>query len=136
MAWVSRGARIPAVGVVIVGSTAIVFAVSGTFDLITDLIVFAVLIFNGLAVGAVYVLRRRMPDVPRPYRVPGYPWVPALFLLATLYLMVNTLVATPGRAMAGLAIIAAGLPVYWWYARRLPPARMETWFEPESREEA
>lgn len=129
MARVSRRSRIPAMGVIVVGVTAIVFAVSGTFDLITDLIVFAVLIFNGLAVAAVYVLRRRMPAIRRPYRVPGYPWVPALFLLATLYLMVNTLVATPGRAIAGLGIIALGLPVYAWYARRLPSSRPEDFFE-------
>ncbi len=128
MAWVSRRARIPAVGVIIVGVTAIVFAVSGTFDLITDLIVFAVLIFNGLAVASVYVLRRKMPDVERPYRSWGYPVVPALFLVATAYLMINTLVATPGRAMAGLGIIAIGLPVYWWYARRLPPSKREDFF--------
>ena len=134
-AWVSRRSRIPAVGVIMVGVTAIAFAVSGTFDLITDLIVFAVLIFNGLAVAAVYVLRRKLPDTPRPYRTWGYPVIPALFLLATLYLMINTLVATPGRAMAGLGIIAVGLPVYWWFARRLPPAKMEVWFEPESDEQ-
>lgn len=128
MAWVSKRSRIPAIGVIIVGATAIVFAVSGTFDLITDLIVFAVLIFNGLAVASVYVLRRRMPDVERPYRSWGYPVIPALFLLATAYLMINTLIATPGRAMAGLGIIAIGLPVYWWYARRLPPSKREDFF--------
>ena len=89
---------------------------------------FALLIFNALAVAAVYVLRRRMPDAPRPYKAWGYPVVPALFLLATLYLMVNTLVATPGRALIGLGIVAAGLPVYAYFARRLPPEDPMDWF--------
>lgn len=129
LATISERARVPARALLLIGAVSIVFALSGTFDLITDLIVFALLIFNALAVAAVYVLRRRMPDVPRPYRAWGYPVVPGLFLLATAFLMVNTLIATPGRALAGLLIVAAGLPVYLYYARRLPPGRHEDWFE-------
>jgi APA family basic amino acid/polyamine antiporter len=85
------------------------------------------LLFNGLAVASVYVLRRTLPDAARPYRVWGYPVVPALFLIATVYLMINTLLATPGRALAGVCIIALGLPLYAYYARRLPPSRPEDW---------
>ncbi len=69
-----------------------------------------------------------MRAAERPYRVWGYPVVPALYLIATLYLMINALVATPGWAIAGLGIFARGLPVYAYYARRLPPARPEDWF--------
>jgi basic amino acid/polyamine antiporter, APA family len=101
---------------------AIVFVFSGTFDVLTDLIVFALLLFNGLSVASVYILRRKFPDLPRPYRVWGYPFVPALFLIATAYLMINTLMATPWRALAGLGVVALGLPVYWYFARRLPPS--------------
>jgi APA family basic amino acid/polyamine antiporter len=57
----------------------------------------------------------------------GYPVVPALFLLATAYLMINTLLATPGRALAGLGIVALGLPLYAYYRRGLPPSRPEDW---------
>jgi APA family basic amino acid/polyamine antiporter len=85
------------------------------------------LLFNGLAVASVYVLRRRLPDAVRPYRVWGYPAMPAMFLLGTVYLMINTLIATPGRALAGLGIVALGLPLYAYYARRLPPNRPEHW---------
>jgi APA family basic amino acid/polyamine antiporter len=85
------------------------------------------LLFNGLAVASVYVLRRTLPHAMRPYRVWGYPVVPALFLLGTAYLMINTLLATPGRALAGLGIVALGLPLYAYYARRLPPSRPEDW---------
>jgi APA family basic amino acid/polyamine antiporter len=85
------------------------------------------LLFNGLAVASIYVLRRKLAGAERPHRMWGYPVVPALFLAATAYLMVNTLLATPWRALAGLGIVASGLPVYAYYARRLPPSRPEDW---------
>jgi len=126
-AVVSPRSRVPRHAVLLVGACAVGFAVSGAFDALTDMIVFVLLLFNGLGVAAVYVLRRRLPDTPRPYRVWGYPVVPALFLLATACLMIGTLIATPARALAGVAIVASGLPVYAWYARRLPPSRPEDW---------
>lgn len=127
LATVSPRTHVPTHAIVALGAVAVAFALSGTFDILTDLIVFALLLFNGLAVASVYVLRRRLPETRRPYRVWGYPLVPALYLVATGYLMINTLVATPGRALAGLGIVALGLPVYLYYARRLPPARLEDW---------
>ena len=117
----------PTAGVLLLGTCAIAFALSGTFDLLTDIVVFVRLLFNGMAVASVYVLRRAMPKAERPYRMWGYPVLPGLFLAATVFLMLNTVVATPGRALAGLAIVAAGLPVYGYYARRLPPDRREAW---------
>jgi APA family basic amino acid/polyamine antiporter len=80
--------------------------------------IFVLWIFYALAVSAVFVLRRTRPDAKRPYRVWGYPVVPALFVLVALYLLVNTLVATPRRALLGLVLIAIGLPVYLYYRRR------------------
>ncbi|MGH8253711.1 MAG: APC family permease [Steroidobacteraceae bacterium] len=127
LARISPNARVPAMAVVLVGALAIAFAISGTFDVLTDLIVFVLLFFNGLAVASVYVLRRKLPNVARPYRVWAYPVMPAVFLAATVYLMANTFIATPGRALAGLGIVALGLPVYAYYARRLPPSRAEDW---------
>jgi len=124
---VSRRSRVPTNSVLLVGACAVGFALSGTFDVLTDLIVFMLLLFNGLAVAAVYVLRRTLADAVRPYRVWGYPVVPALFLAGTAYLMINTLIATPGRALAGLGIVVAGLPLYAYYARRLPRSRPEDW---------
>jgi APA family basic amino acid/polyamine antiporter len=127
LAKVSPRTKVPANAVLLIGVCAIGFALSGTFDIMTDMIVFALLLFNGLAVASVYVLRRKMPDAERPYRTWGYPVVPALFLLATAYLMINTLIATPGRALAGLGIIALGIPVYMYFARDKPPAKLEDW---------
>jgi APA family basic amino acid/polyamine antiporter len=126
-ATISPRARVPSHAILLLGACAIGFAFSGAFDVLTDLIVFMLLLFNGLAVASVYVLRRTLPDAVRPYRVWGYPVVPMIFLLATAYLMINTLLATPGRALAGVGIVALGLPLYAFYARRLPPSRAEDW---------
>lgn len=126
-AKISTRSRVPTNAVLLVGTCAVGFAFSGAFDVLTDLIVFMLLLFNGLAVAAVYVLRRTLPNAVRPYRVWGYPVVPALFLIGTIYLMINTLIATPGRALAGLGIVSLGLPLYAYYARRLPPSRPEDW---------
>ena len=126
-AKISGGSRVPTNAVLLVGACAVGFAFSGAFDVLTDLIVFMLLLFNGLGVAAVYVLRRTLPNAVRPYRVWGYPVVPALFLVGTVYLMINTLIATPGRALAGLGIVGLGLPLYAYYARRLPPSRPADW---------
>ena len=129
LAAVSPRTRVPTRATLLLGACAIAFAVSGTFDAITDLIVFILLLFNGLSVASVYVLRRKFPNAERPYRMWGYPVVPALYLAATGWLMINTLMATPGRALAGLGVVALGFPLYWYYARRLPPARPEDWLD-------
>jgi len=126
-AKISTRSRVPTNAVLLVGACSVGFAFSGAFDLLTDLIVFMLLLFNGLAVAAVYVLRRTLPNAVRPYRVWGYPVVPALFLIGTVYLMINTLIATPGRALAGLGIVGLGLPLYAYFARRLTPSRPEDW---------
>ncbi len=126
-ARISTHSRVPMNAVVLVGVCAVGFAFSGAFDVLTDMIVFVLLLFNGLSVASVYVLRRSLPDAERPYRVWGYPLVPALFLLGTAYLMVNTLLATPGRALAGVGVVALGLPLYAYYARRSPRNRPEDW---------
>jgi len=109
---------VPAVAILTVGAWSIVLSVSGTFDILTDIYIFILWVFFGLSGGAVLVLRRTMPDIERPYRVWGYPVVPILFLLVTVFLLVNTLLATPSRALAGIVLIIAGLPVYEYFRRR------------------
>ena len=68
--------------------------------------------------AALFILRRREPDTERPYRAWGYPYLPSLFLVATVYLLLNTLVATPNRALAGIGLIVVGLPLYEYFNRR------------------
>ncbi len=118
---VSAGARVPAWAVLLHGAWASVLALSGSFDTLTDYVIFGSWIFYGMAAAAVFVLRRRWPDAERPYKVWGYPVVPALFLLVTAFLLINTLMTTPVQALAGLGLIALGLPVYWFYSRRAGP---------------
>ena len=68
--------------------------------------------------AAFFILRRRIPNASRPYRAWGYPYVPALFMVVTVYLLVNTLLATPSRALAGIGLIVIGLPIYEYFIRR------------------
>ena len=92
-------------------------AISGTFDQLTDYVIFASWIFYGLVTSSVFVLRRKMPDAPRPYRTVGYPVMPLVFVLAAAWLVVNTLLNRPVESIAGLALIALGLPIYFYYRR-------------------
>ncbi len=69
--------------------------------------------------SAVFVLRRRAPDLPRPYRTLGYPVVPLVFVLVAIWLVVNTLVNRPVESVTGLVLIALGLPVYWYFRGNL-----------------
>lgn len=74
--------------------------------------------FYALAVGAVILLRRRHPDVPRAYRTPGYPWVPVVFLVASVGMLLSALVQEPALTLFGFAVIAAGIPVFEVVRRR------------------
>jgi len=99
---------------------AIVLVLSGSFDTLTDYAIFSILIFVGLVTASVFVFRRTMPDTERAYRTWGYPVVPVLFLLVAGFLVINTLLTTPGRALAGLGLMALGLPFYWYWSRTRP----------------
>jgi APA family basic amino acid/polyamine antiporter len=92
-------------------------SLSGTFEQLAAYVIFGQWIFFGLTVGAVMVLRWKQPNLPRPYRTWGYPVTPILFILAALYISVNQLLHQVGNAMAGLGIIALGLPAYWFWNR-------------------
>src|SRR5262249_23537908 len=97
---------------------AIVLALSGTFDQISTYTIFALWIFFGVTASAVFVLRRKMPRAARPYRTPGYPVIPVLFVLVAAWLVINTILTSPVESAVGLALIALGLPVYFYFNRR------------------
>ena len=127
LARVSPRSRVPIRALVVQSAWAVVLVLSGSYDTLTDYAIFAILIFVALATASVFVFRRRMPDADRPYRTWGYPIVPALFMLVAGWLVINTLLTTPGRALAGLGLMAAGLPFYWYWARSgVSPALPET----------
>jgi APA family basic amino acid/polyamine antiporter len=95
-----------------------VLALSGSYDALTDSVVFVSWAFYGLSIASLFVFRRTMPDARRPYRALGYPVLPLLFLAVTVALLVNTFVAAPRQAFQGVAVLLIGLPFYWWWSRR------------------
>jgi basic amino acid/polyamine antiporter, APA family len=107
--------RVPVRVIVVQAVWSSLLAVSGSYDQLTDCLIFASWIFYGLTTSAVFVLRRRRPDAPRPYRTLGYPLVPALFLLVAGWLVVNTALERPIESVTGIVLILAGLPVYAWF---------------------
>lgn len=120
LARVSPKTHVPVLSLIVQGVWAAILALSGTFDQLTDFAVFAFWLFYGMVAAAVFVFRRRLPDEPRPYRTWGYPVVPGLFVLVTICLIAMTIYNAPVQSMIGLLIIALGLPVYWYFARKNP----------------
>ncbi len=97
-----------------------VLVMTGTFDQLTDMVIFASFLFYGAGAFGVFVLRRTMKDAPRPYRVTGYPLVPAIFILFCMVLVVVTIIERPRDAGIGMALILAGLPFYFYWSRKSP----------------
>jgi APA family basic amino acid/polyamine antiporter len=97
---------------------ACVLVLSGTFDQLTDMIIFAVFIYYGATTLGVFILRKRMPDAPRPYKVWGYPVVPAIVILFCVGLIINTFIARPREAAIGTVLMLTGVPMYYWFKKR------------------
>ncbi|HXZ58996.1 MAG TPA: amino acid permease [Steroidobacteraceae bacterium] len=107
----------PSVAISICAALGVVYVLQNDFAQLADKFILGIWPFYALTVAAVFVLRRRRPELPRPYRVWGYPFVPAVFLLASAGMVVNALVTDPANTGVTLLIIAAGLPVYWLRGR-------------------
>ncbi len=101
--------RVPVRAIVAQAIWASALALLGTFDQLTNYVIFATWIFYVLTTSAVFVLRRKMPDATRPYKTLGYPITPIIFILVGLWLLVNTLQTNPLEAGVGLFLIALGL---------------------------
>ena len=97
------------------GLWASVLVLSGTFDQLTDMVIFAVFIFYGATTLGVFILRRKMPDAHRPYKVWGYPVVPAIFILFCIGLIFNTIATRPREAVIGMIHNLTGIPVYFFH---------------------
>ena len=111
-------ARVPAAALVMQAVWAAVLTLSGTYSELLDYVIFAQLLFYMITVGAVFVMRVRRPDAPRPYRAWGYPWLPAGYIVAAGALMDDLLVVKPRYTWGGLLIVLSGVPVYWYLRRR------------------
>jgi amino acid transporter len=109
--------RSPSGALLFVGTIGAVIALTGTFEQLFSLYIFAYWIFFALGALALIRLRAKEPDLPRPYRVWGYPWTALVFLLAALALTVNLWLDQPIRSSAGLLVILAGLPCYYAWLR-------------------
>lgn len=107
----------PSVAIVICTALGVVYVLENDFAQLADKFILGIWPFYALTVAAVFVLRRRRPELPRPYRVWGYPVVPAVFLLASGGMVANALVTDPVNTGITLLIIAVGLPVYWLRGR-------------------
>ena len=107
----------PSVAIVICTALGVVYVLENDFAQLADKFILGIWPFYALTVAAVFVLRRRRPELPRPYRVWGFPVVPALFLLASAGMVANALVTDPVNTGITLLIISLGLPVYWLRGR-------------------
>jgi len=102
----------PAFAITALGVWSAVLSTMGRFQELVNYTMFVAWIFYGLGAAAVFAYRRKLPEMPRPYRVPGYPWTPLVFVVAAAALVLNVIVATPRNAGIGLAIVGLGVPAY------------------------
>ncbi len=109
--------RTPASAIVAQAVWSGILVLSGTLSQLVSYTGFAVVLFAGVAVVALFVLRRREPDAPRPFRAWGYPWAPAIFIAASAAMVANQVLRDGTMALVGLAVIAAGVPVYYLFAK-------------------
>jgi APA family basic amino acid/polyamine antiporter len=107
----------PAVAILAQAAWSAVLVLSGTFEQLLTYTGFAVILFAALAVLSLFVVRRR-GGAQQTFRAWGYPWLPALFCAVSFAVVVNAIVRTPGVTLAGLGVMAAGIPLYWWMRRR------------------
>lgn len=106
---------IPLNALIFQGFWAIILTLSGSFDALTNYVVFGSFIFYALITSAVFIFRKRYPDEARPYRTFGYPVVPAVFLIVTAWLLLQTLYDDTFNSLIGIVLILAGLPFYYYF---------------------
>jgi APA family basic amino acid/polyamine antiporter len=113
-----NSARVPVGALIIQCVWACILALSGSFDTLTDYVIFGSWIFYTLVTASVFVFRIKHPEIERPYKAFGYPVIPVLFILAASGLLINTLWTSPGKSFIGIFLILAGLPVYYYLTSR------------------
>lgn len=108
---------VPGFALAVQGIWAVLLCLSGTYSDLLDYVIFAVLIFFTLTILAIFVLRIRRPDIPRPYKAFGYPVIPAVYILTTITIMVILLLYKPKYTFPGLIIVLLGIPVYFLWKK-------------------
>lgn len=94
------------------------YVFSGSFDTLTDLVIFVLWIFFTMAVAGIFILRTKHKDLERPYKVPFYPIVPLIGVTGGIYILISTLLTDTSKALIGLAMTLIGLPVYWYITKK------------------
>ena len=118
LAVVSKTTHVPVASIIVQALVAILLASTGTFDQLTDYVIFSSWIFYAMVTSVVFVLRKRKPLEPRPYKAFGYPVLPMVFIILGVFLLINTIVTSPGATMVGLGFIFSGIPCYFWFKKR------------------
>ena len=108
---------VPAFAIIVQGIWSVLLCLSGTYGNLLDYVIFAVLIFFTLTILAIFILRVKKPDIPRPYKAFGYPVIPSLYILTTLTIMVILLIYKPNYTFPGLGIVILGIPVYFLWKK-------------------
>ena len=110
--------KTPAISIVAQAGLAIILVLTGSLDSIANYVGFAITLFAGTAVAAVFVLRAREPNAPRPFKAFGYPWTPAIFVLVSFAIVVNAFYTDTRVSVTGTLIILAGIPLYYFFRSR------------------
>ncbi len=110
--------RVPVGALIVQGLWACLLAVSGSFDTLTNYVIFGSWIFYTVVTASIFVFRKKYPNAERPYKAFGYPFVPILFILAASSLLLNTIWTEPWQSFVGIFLILAGLPVYFYLVNR------------------
>ena len=98
----------------------IVLIVSGRYEQLYTCFIFMMTVTYALTVGAVFILRRKQPDRPRPYRCAGYPWLPAIYIVVAIVFVISTLLSRPGESIIGLVMACLGIPLYFYWRQASP----------------
>jgi APA family basic amino acid/polyamine antiporter len=117
--------RVPVLALVLQGAISVALVVLSVlvggkrpiFDVLLTFTTFALVLFSIVTVGAVFVLRIRSPELPRPFKTPGYPYTPALYIVGNVWVLYNVLAFATTEAFVGIAIVLTGLPFYWYFRR-------------------
>jgi basic amino acid/polyamine antiporter, APA family len=109
----------PAFSILAQGAWTSVLAVSGSYETLFSFVLFAMWLFHAMTVLGVCILRRKAPELPRPYRMWGYPVTPLLFTSFALWFVVNTFLTRPGSSLAGALIVASAVPIYYLWKRTI-----------------